>query len=236
MAKFSVPALALALAASASSTNAFVAPSVPSVAAAANTASTALASSAVLEAPPLSPETAWGKPISKIRDVQAAYRATPAPEFAPTISAKDLGLDPTDTAAQLQYFRDNATSIKNQMQESGAVIFRDFDLMKSQEGFQAMYGALGMKVCLDPLHSVSARPTVDGQKNSPVYEAVNKESRKNFFIGKSFGGVDIDGAGVGALGFAWCIFSAAKSGTACAANANYALLFTNFVKYLFSHP
>ena len=189
MAKFSVPALALALAVSASSANAFVAPSVPSVAAAANTASTAtsLASSAVLEAPPLSPETAWGKPISKIRDVQAAYRATPAPEFAPTISAKDLGLDPTDTEAQLQYFRDNATSIKNQMQESGAVIFRDFDLMKSQEGFQAMYGALGMKVCLDPLHSVSARPTVDGQKNSPVYEAVNKESRKNFFIGKFLG-------------------------------------------------
>ena len=43
--------------------------------------------------------------------------------------------------------------------------------------------ALGMKTCLDPLHSVSARPTVDGSKDSPVYEAVNKESRKNFFIG-----------------------------------------------------
>ena len=26
--------------------------------------------------------------------------------------------------------------------------------------------------------------TVDGKKNSAVYEAVNKESRKNFFIGK----------------------------------------------------
>ena len=196
MTKFSVPALALALAVSASSANAFVAPSVPSVASqhAASTA-TSLASSAVLEAPPLSPETAWGKPIDKIRDVQAAYRATPAPEFAPTISAKDLGLDPTDTAAQLQYFRDNATSIKNQMQESGAVIFRDFDLMKSQEGFQAMYGALGMKVCLDPLHSVSARPTVDGQKNSPVYEAVNKESRKNFFIGKFLGACVFGGGG-----------------------------------------
>lgn len=188
MAKFSVPALALALAASTSSTNAFVPPSVPSVPQHA-AASTALASSAVLEAPPLSPETAWGQPISNIRDVQAAYRATPAPEFGPTISAKDLGLDPTDTAAQLQYFKDNATEIKNKMEECGAVIFRDFDLMKSQEGFQAMYGALGMKVCLDPLHSVSARPTVDGQKNSPVYEAVNKESRKNFFIGKFFCGV-----------------------------------------------
>ena len=199
MAKFSVPALALALAVSASSANAFVAPSVPSVAQHSAAASTALASSAVLEAPPLSPETAWGEPISNIRDVQAAYRSTPAPEFAPTISAKDLGLDPTDTAAQLQYFRDNATSIKNQMQESGAVIFRDFDLMKSQEGFQAMYGALGMKVCLDPLHSVSARPTVDGQKNSPVYEAVNKESRKNFFIGKFLGRVYLEV--VGLVGF-----------------------------------
>ena len=55
--------------------------------------------------------------------------------------------------------------------------------MKSQPGFVQFYEALGMKVCLDPLHSVSARPTVDGTKNSPVYEAVNKESRKNFFIG-----------------------------------------------------
>lgn len=55
--------------------------------------------------------------------------------------------------------------------------------MKTQEGFQQFYNAIGMKVCLDPLHSVSARPTVDGKKGSPVYEAVNKESRKNFFIG-----------------------------------------------------
>jgi len=69
------------------------------------------------------------------------------------------------------------------MVEGAAVIFRDFDLMKTQDGFQDFYNALGMKVCLDPLHSVSARPTVDGKKNSPVYEAVNKESRKNFFIG-----------------------------------------------------
>lgn len=70
------------------------------------------------------------------------------------------------------------------MVENGAVIFRDFELMKEQEGFVKFYEALGMKTCLDPLHSVSARPTVNGDKNSPVYEAVNKESRKNFFIGK----------------------------------------------------
>ena len=192
MAKFSVPALAVALAAASSTASAFVVPSVPSASSSASLSSSALASTAALEAPPLSPETAWGQPIPNIRDVQAAYRSTPAPEFAPTISAKDLGIDSSDTAAQLQYFRDNATEIKNKMEECGAVIFRDFDLMKEQEGFQAMYGALGMKVCLDPLHSVSARPTVDGQKNSPVYEAVNKESRKNFFIGEFYGLVDID--------------------------------------------
>ena len=55
--------------------------------------------------------------------------------------------------------------------------------MKEQDGFVSFYETVGMKTCLDPLHSVSARPTVDGTKDSPVYEAVNKESRKNFFIG-----------------------------------------------------
>lgn len=190
MARFSVPALALALSV-ASTTNAFVVPqqqtAVSSHTSFVTTSPSALASSTVLEPPPLSPKTAWGQPISSIRDVQAAYRSTPKPEFAPTISTADLGIDPTDKDAQLQYFRDNATEIKSKMEDCGAVIFRGFDLMKEQEGFQAMYGALGMKVCLDPLHSVSARPTVDGQKNSPVYEAVNKESRKNFFIGEYCG-------------------------------------------------
>mmetsp|Transcript_21818 Transcript_21818/g.49624 ORF Transcript_21818/g.49624 Transcript_21818/m.49624 type:complete len:317 (+) Transcript_21818:989-1939(+) len=69
------------------------------------------------------------------------------------------------------------------MVESAAVVITGFDLMKEQDGFQEFYETIGMKTCLDPLHSVSARPTVDGKKNSPVYEAVNKESRKNFFIG-----------------------------------------------------
>merc|ERR1719162_1122990 len=65
----------------------------------------------------------------------------------------------------------------------GPVVFRDFELTKKQDGFVKFYEAVGMNVCLDPLHSVSARPTADGTKGSPVYEAVNKESRKNFFIG-----------------------------------------------------
>jgi len=132
---------------------------------------------------PLAPLTLWGEEMSNIREVQESSRKTDLPEFAPTVSARDLGL--TDAKSQLEYFQKNAKSIKTMMQDHGAVIFRDFELMKSQDGFQDFYNAVGMKVCLDPLHSVSARPTVNGEKNSPVYEAVNKESRKNFFIGRS---------------------------------------------------
>merc|ERR1719440_2369190 len=69
------------------------------------------------------------------------------------------------------------------MEECGAVILRGFDLCAEQPGFVVFYTAVGLKPCQDPLISVSARPTADGSKNSAVYEAVNKESRKNFFIG-----------------------------------------------------
>lgn len=127
----------------------------------------------------------WGDTVADITSLQQKVRREGLPEFAPTISAKDLGIA-GDQAAQLKYFQDNAMDIKKKMQAHAAVVFRDFDLMKLQDGFQQMYQAVGMRPCLDPLHSVSARPTVDGKKNSPVYEAVNKESRKNFFIGTYF--------------------------------------------------
>ena len=42
----------------------------------------------------------------------------------------------------------------------GVVHFKGFDLMKTQEGFQLLDEALSMEPCLDPLHSVSARPTI----------------------------------------------------------------------------
>lgn len=137
---------------------------------------------AAVETPP-SPLTAWGERISDIRKLQAEFKKQPLPEFAPEISAASLGLA-NNKEAQLAYFRENAMEIKQKMQDHGAVVLRGFDLMKEQEGFQQFYAAIGMKVCQDPLQSVSARPTADGKKDSPVYEAVNKESRKNFFIGE----------------------------------------------------
>lgn len=137
---------------------------------------------AVLEPPP-SPLTEWGGKISNIRQLQQQVREQEIPEFGIEISSSDVGIASDDEAAQLAYFQKNAMEIKQKMQDHGAVIFRDFDLMKEQDGFQDFYNALGMKACQDPLQSVSARPTADGSKTSAVYEAVNKESRKNFFIG-----------------------------------------------------
>jgi hypothetical protein len=105
------------------------------------------------------------------------------PEFGPELSAKDVGIASDDLDAQRAYFKEHAMELKQKMEDHGAVVLRGFDLMKTQDGFQEFYSLLGMKVCQDPLQSVSARPTADGKKDSPVYEAVNKESRKNFFIG-----------------------------------------------------
>lgn len=175
MAKFGIAAIAL-LAASA---NAFAPANTRAVHSVESTSSAIMA--AATEAP-LSPATIWGPKIGNIVEEQKKYNYQTKPDFAPTISAKDLGLE-GDKDAQLKYVTENAMEIKTKMVENGAVIFRDFELMKEQEGFVKFYEALGMKTCLDPLHSVSARPTVDGKKDSPVYEAVNKESRKNFFIG-----------------------------------------------------
>jgi len=131
---------------------------------------------------PPSPLTEWGQRVSDIRKLQEEFKNQELPEFARELTAQSLNLA-GNKDAQLAYFKENAMEIKQMMQDHGAVVFRGFDLMKEQEGFQQFYAAIGMKVCQDPLQSVSARPTADGKKDSPVYEAVNKESRKNFFIG-----------------------------------------------------
>jgi hypothetical protein len=136
-------------------------------------------------ATPMSPLTQWGSKIQNIRELQQEMRKADIPEHGIELSSADVGLASDDVEGQLEYIKNNKMELKQKMQDHGAVIFRNFDLMKEQEGFQAFYNALEMKICQDPLISVSARPTADGSKDSPVYEAVNKESRKNFFIGRS---------------------------------------------------
>jgi len=135
------------------------------------------------EQPPQSPQTIWGEKIGDILKAQAAAKAKEHEEYPREVKKADVMPADADEEAELEWFLANAKEIKDDMERSGAVVFRGFSLMKQQPGFESFYRAIGMNPCLDPLHSVSARPTADGNKNSAVYEAVNKESRKNFFIG-----------------------------------------------------
>lgn len=120
------------------------------------------------------PFTAWGPKDIDFAKKDAHFKPMPLEVPMPSNVAGD-------TAAQEQYFVSNRIQILQQLRDHGAVIFRGFDLMKEPEGFQQFHQALKMDPCVDPLHSVSARPMVS--KQGGIYEAVNKESRKNFFVG-----------------------------------------------------
>jgi len=127
------------------------------------------------------PETVWGTRLD-IREAQRQMRERSQEAFPKEIFAAEVVADRAgDVEAELAYIRENKAALREDMVRTGAVLLRGFELTKTPEGFQRMYEALDLVPCLDPLHSVSARPMVD--KKSAVYEAVNKESRKNFFIG-----------------------------------------------------
>jgi hypothetical protein len=171
---------------------------------------------------PLAPLTQWGEPYDDIVQIQKAAQQQTLPEFSYEIDAVHvLPADSTTGSTsreeiELQYLQDHRLDIIQKMQDHGCVIFRNFTLMTTPQGFTNFYQTLQMHVCCDPLHTVSARPTIAtsaatsaaNNKKSPIYEAVNKESRKNFFIGmhNEFVGTRAP------AGAAFCCFTAAPVG------------------------
>jgi len=75
----------------------------------------------------------------------------------------------------------NRAAILEQLRKSGAVWLRGFDLMETECGFQAMYDALGLVPCLDPIHSSGLRKMVAPKQ--AVYETVNKPSLSKHYVG-----------------------------------------------------
>mmetsp|Transcript_19220 Transcript_19220/g.37022 ORF Transcript_19220/g.37022 Transcript_19220/m.37022 type:complete len:458 (-) Transcript_19220:299-1672(-) len=86
-----------------------------------------------------------------------------------------------DLDAQRDYFAKNLPKIFSDLKKHGAIVFRGFELSKQADGFTSVGSALQMEPCEDPLHSVAARDAV--KKDAGVYEAVNKPSRRKFYIG-----------------------------------------------------
>ncbi|KAH8049977.1 TauD/TfdA-like taurine catabolism dioxygenase [Aureococcus anophagefferens] len=122
------------------------------------------------------PYTQWGEPFD-VRAAQAAKRgAQPEPfihELAPPAGASK--------ADELAWLTEHADDVNAKLSSHGTVYLKGWELVKDAEGFRSAYEALNLSPCRDPLDAVSARPMVD--KGSAVCEAVNKESRANFFIG-----------------------------------------------------
>jgi hypothetical protein len=55
------------------------------------------------------------------------------------------------------YFVQNKAEIMAKLQEHGCIWFQGFDLMKDPEGFRAFYDAVGLPLCLDPIHTSGLR-------------------------------------------------------------------------------
>uniref|UniRef100_A0A7S4ST99 TauD/TfdA-like domain-containing protein n=1 Tax=Alexandrium monilatum TaxID=311494 RepID=A0A7S4ST99_9DINO len=106
------------------------------------------------------------------------------PEVAETapliIDALELG-EKLQSGMEAEYFAQQREAIMEQLQRHGAILFRNFGMMKDAAGFRAMYEALQLNPCLDPIHTSGLREMVE--KKDAVYEAVNKPSLAQHFVG-----------------------------------------------------
>merc|ERR550532_990353 len=121
------------------------------------------------------PSTIW-----KADDIDIAN----LPEVAETapliIDASEFG-DVMTKDAELEYFKSRRKEIMEQLQKHGAIWLRNFEMTKDANGFRAMYEALQLNPCLDPIHTSGLRKMTD--KKDAVYEAVNKPSLAQHFVG-----------------------------------------------------
>mmetsp|Transcript_112173 Transcript_112173/g.356467 ORF Transcript_112173/g.356467 Transcript_112173/m.356467 type:complete len:495 (+) Transcript_112173:100-1584(+) len=102
-------------------------------------------------------------------------------ETAPLIvDAKDLA-ERLASGTEEEYFVAEREKIMEQLQLHGAILFKNFQTMKDAEGFRAFYDALQLNPCLDPIHTSGLRDMI-GKKDA-VYEAVNKPSLAQHFVG-----------------------------------------------------
>jgi len=121
------------------------------------------------------PATIWNADNIDIEDIPAPPATAPL-----VIDALELG-EQLQGGAEAEYFVQQQEAIMEQLQKHGAIFFRNFELMKNAAGFRTMYEALKLNPCLDPIHTSGLREMVE--KKDAVYEAVNKPSLAQHFVG-----------------------------------------------------
>ena len=88
----------------------------------------------------------------------------------------------TSTGSEgVDFFREHSEDILAELEKTGCIWFRGFDLMKTEAGFRQFYEAVGLDPCLDPIHTSGLRSFAS--QEDAIYEEVNKESLAQHYIG-----------------------------------------------------
>lgn len=121
------------------------------------------------------PSTIWKFDSIDLDSLPPVSNTTPL-----IVDANDLG-DAVKAGKEAEYFAEQREKIMAELQEHGAILFRNFSSTTDASGFRAFYEALQLNPCLDPIHTSGLREMI-GKKDA-VYEAVNKPSLAQHFVG-----------------------------------------------------
>jgi len=127
-----------------------------------------------------SPQVVWGPAITE-DDIATLKKEQNAGADGVPVVAPTEGVQVGDLEAEKEDLTKRRDEILLLLQKNGAVHFTGYDLMTTAEGYHAFYDILGLDPCLDPIHSVAARPVSSAEHK--IYEAVNKPSRSNYVVG-----------------------------------------------------
>ena len=128
------------------------------------------------DAIPDCPRTVWDADELDIEYWQKKYKEEDLP-----LCPIEVIATPEANKQGVAYFVERRDELKAMLEKHGTIWFREFDLMKDEEGFRRMWEALDLDPCLDPLHSSGLRKFL--AKTDAVYEEVNKQSLSKHYIG-----------------------------------------------------
>jgi hypothetical protein len=132
-----------------------------------------------------SPLVEWGAALSHDMMGKLKQEQSRGADGVPVFSPADLEIADLAGEARLLAEEQDLIARKEEchaiIKAKGMVHFTGYELMKTAEGYHKFYDALGLDPCLDPIHSVAARPVSSAEHK--IYEAVNKPSRSNYVVG-----------------------------------------------------
>lgn len=96
------------------------------------------------------------------------------------LDADELRKEINEAGSEAEWLSKQRSLFQQQLQEFGALWFRNFLLPVDTSGFRAFYEALALNPCLDPTHPSGLRKMV--AENDAVYEAANRPELSQHFV------------------------------------------------------